>query len=107
MNEKEMKMTKSQITKEIEKIATLEGSFYRFKDCSVVGSTPANKIDYNYRVDISFFDADSLIIHFACCEYNIRTSICEYFSDLVVEADGDVLTVKGKWCELVIEKETA
>lgn len=100
-------MTKSQITKEIEKMATLEGSFYRFKDCSVVGDTPANKIDYNYRVDISFFDVDSLIIHFACCEYNIRTSICEYFSDLVVEADGDVLTVKGKWCELVIEKETA
>ena len=98
-------MTKSQITKEIEKMATLEGSFYRFKECSVVGSTPANKIDYNYRVDISFFDLDSLIIHFYCCEYSIRTSICEYFSDLVIEADGDVLTVKGKWCDLVIEKE--
>ena len=98
-------MKKSQIQKEIEKMATLEGSFYYFKDCSVVGSTPANNIDYNYRVDISFFDVDSLIIHFSCCEYNIRTSICEYFSDLVVEADGDILTIKGKWCDLVIEKE--
>ena len=47
------------------------------------------------------------IVEIVACEYNIRTSICEYFSDLVVEADGDVLTVKGKWCELVIEKETA
>ena len=98
-------MTKSQITKEIEKMATLEGSFYRFKDCSVVGSTPANKIDYNYQVYISFFDVDILIIYFYCCAYNIRTSICEYFSDLAVEADGRVLTVKGKWCDLVIEKE--
>jgi hypothetical protein len=98
-------MTKSQIQKEIEKMATLEGSFYHFKDCSVVGYTPANEIDYNHRVDISFFDADSLIIHFYCCEYNIYTSICEYFSDLVIDADGDVLTVKGRWCDLVIEKE--
>lgn len=100
-------MTKSQIQKEIGKFATLDGRFYYFKDCSVVGSTPANKIDYNYRVDIAFFDDESLVINLACCEYGIRTSIQEYFSDLKLEVVGNVMTIKGKLCELVIEKESA
>ena len=42
-------MTKLQITKEIEKMATLEGGFYRFKNCSVVGSTPVSGVSWLLR----------------------------------------------------------
>lgn len=98
-------MNREKIITEFEKVAEKDHSWYSIKDCSVVGKTEANLVDYNYqKVEISPSD-DVLFITLISSGWAVRTSIMEEYADLQVHAENGVLTIKGKRCELVVEKE--
>lgn len=98
-------MNREKIITEFEKIAEKEHSWYSIKDCSVVGKTEANTIDYNYQKVEFSPQQDELFITLISSWWAVRTSIMEEYADLQVSVEDGVLTIKGKRCELVIEKE--
>lgn len=98
-------MNKEKIITELEKVATKECSWYSIRDCSVVGKTEANLIDYNYqKIEMIFMD-DELFITLISSGWAVRTSIMEEYADVTVKVEDGVLTIKGKRCELIVEKE--
>ena len=98
-------MNREKIITELEKIATKECIWYSIRDCSVVGKTEANLIDYNYqKIEMVFMD-DNLFITLMSSGWCVRTSIMEEYADVTVKVEDGVLTIKGKHCKLVVEKE--
>jgi len=98
-------MNREKIITELEKIATKECSWYSIRDCSVVGKTETNAIDYNYQKVEFATREDTLFITLISSGWCVRTSIMEEYAYVTIKVEDGVLTIKGKHCELIVEKE--
>lgn len=85
--------------------AKQDGREFKLGSCSVVGCTRISQIDYNFMVKIFLHSDDSMGITLAANAWLDQILVYEFFSDLNIIVNGKVLTIKGKHCEFVIEKE--
>lgn len=98
-------MNKEKIITELEKVATKEYNWYSIRDCSVVGKTEANLIDYNYQKVEFATREDTLFITLISSGWCVRTSIMEEYADVTIKVEDGVLIINGKRCDLIVEKE--
>jgi len=85
--------------------AKQDGREFRLEKCSVVGCTRISQIDYNFNVKVFLHSDNSMGITLAANAWLDQILVYEFFSDLNIIVNGNVMTIKGKHCELVIERE--
>ena len=85
--------------------AKQDGREFKLGSCSVVGCTRISQIDYNFMVKIFLHSDNSIGITLAANAWLDQILVYEFFSDLDMTVNNKVLTIKGKHCELVIERE--
>jgi len=76
--------------------------------CSVVGFTPATKIDYNFKAVISLYeclDEEAWVLMLEGDNSSLGLNIHGISSNTEVVIDGNIIHIESKICSLVIERE--
>jgi len=100
-------MNNAKIKKTLERFLDGNGRF-NLGLCSVVGYTPATKIDYDFKATISLYECledEAWMLMLEGDNASLGLNIHGISSNTEVAIDGNIIHIESKICSLVIERE--
>ena len=100
-------MDNAKIRKTLERFLGGNGRF-KLGLCSVVGYTPATKIDYDFKATISLYecvDEEAWVLMLEGDNASLGLNVHGISENTELTLLGNVLTIESKICSLIIERE--